>query len=167
MVSCRFYIFIFQNIKRKKTTIKQILVKVIKSQLHAYLMGNKINVSMTQDLLTTIFEGAKQLYPKENIMFLRGKKTKDTLKITELVIPPLAVHGQGFTNAPVHMLPMDFSIVGTVHSHPSGNLSLSNVDFNHFFGRIMMIVGFPFSNENNIAIYDSKGEKLQLLVSWK
>ncbi len=128
-------------------------------------MANRLNVSLTQELLDTIFEGAKQLYPKENIMFLRGKKTKDNLKITELVIPPLAVHGQGFTTAPVHMLPMDFSIVGVVHSHPSGNLSLSNMDYNHFFGKIMMIVGFPFLNQNNIAIYNSKAEKLELRIS--
>ena len=128
-------------------------------------MGNNLKIAMNQELLDTIFEGAKQLYPKENIMFLRGKKTKDLLKITELVIAPLAVYGRDFANAPVHMLPMDFSIVGTVHSHPAGGLSLSNIDFNHFYGRIMMIVNFPFADKNNVAIYDSKGQILQLLIT--
>ena len=37
-------------------------------------MGNKLIVSMKHNLLATIFEGAKQLYPRENILFLRGKK---------------------------------------------------------------------------------------------
>jgi proteasome lid subunit RPN8/RPN11 len=128
-------------------------------------MGRKLNVSMSQELLATIFEGAKQLCPRESILFLRGKKSKDTLQIIELVIPPLAVHGHGFANVLLHMLPMDFSIVGTAHSHVSGNLSLSNVDFNHFFGKIIMIVGFPFINKDNIAVYDSKGEKLQLEIT--
>ncbi|MCW3997069.1 MAG: peptidase [Candidatus Bathyarchaeota archaeon] len=122
---------------------------------------------MNQELLDTIFEGAKQLYPRENILFLRGKKNANLLQITELVIPPLAVHGSRFANAPLYMLPTDFSIMGTVHSHPSGNLSLSNVDFNHFFGRIMMIVGFPFLCKNNVAIYDSKGEQLELEITKK
>ena len=63
------------------------------------------------------------------------------------------------------MLPMDFSIVGTVHSHPSGNINPSNVDINHFFGRVLMIVGFPFASEENVAVYDSKGEKLQFQVT--
>ena len=95
---------------------------------------------------------------------LRGKQNKDVLLINELVVPPFAVHGHGFARAPLHMLPMDFSIVGTVHSHPSGDLSLSNVDFNHFFGRIIMIVGFPFISEDNVAIYDSKGNDLCLEI---
>jgi len=97
-------------------------------------------------------------------LLLRGKKSKGEICILELVVPPLAVHGHGFANIPLHMLPMDFSIVGTVHSHPSGNLSPSDVDFNHFFGRILMIMGFPFADEQNIAVYNSNGEKLQLQI---
>jgi len=128
-------------------------------------MGNKLIVSMNQNLLATIFEGAKQLYPRENILFLRGKKSKDVLQIKELVVPPFAVHGQGFATVPLYMMPVDFSIVGTVHSHPSGNMSLSNVDFNHFFGRIIMIVGFPFISKDNVAIYDSKGDALRLEIT--
>ena len=128
-------------------------------------MRNNLVVSMSKELLATIFEGAKQLYPRENILFLRGKKSKDSLRITELVIPPLATHAPRFANAPLYMLPMDLSIIGLVHSHPNGNLSLSNVDFNHFFGRIMMIVGFPFTSKDNVAIYDSKGEQLKLEIT--
>ncbi|TRO48676.1 hypothetical protein E2P47_02590 [Candidatus Bathyarchaeota archaeon] len=63
------------------------------------------------------------------------------------------------------MLPMDFSVVGTVHSHPSGNINPSNLDLNHFFGRILMIVGFPFFGKEDVAVYDSNGEKLQLRIS--
>jgi proteasome lid subunit RPN8/RPN11 len=129
------------------------------------LMGKNVTVSMSLKLLDAIFEGAKRLYPRETILLLRGKKSKDTIRVLELVVPPLAVHGRGFANVPLHMLPMDFSIVGTVHSHPSGNLSPSDVDFNHFFGRILMIVGFPFVDAQNVAVYNSNGEKLQLQVT--
>ena len=128
-------------------------------------MGKDLTVSMSAELLDSIFEGARRLYPKETFLLLRGKKSKNEVRVSDLVVPPLAVYGYGFAHLPFHMLPMDFSIVGTVHSHPSGNINPSNVDINHFFGRVLMIVGFPFASEENVAVYDSKGEKLQFQVT--
>ena len=128
-------------------------------------MGKNLIVSMSAELLDSIFEGAKRLYPKETFLLLRGKKHKDEIRVSDLVVPPLAVYGYGFANLPFHMLPMDFSVVGTVHSHPSGNINPSSVDLNHFFGRILMIVGFPFAGAQNVAVYDSKGEKVQFQVT--
>jgi proteasome lid subunit RPN8/RPN11 len=128
-------------------------------------MGNNVTVSMSRKLLDAIFEGAKRLYPKETFLLLRGVKSKGAVRVNDLVVPPLAVYGYGFANLPLHMLPMDFSIVGTVHSHPSGNISPSDVDLNHFFGRILMIVGFPFADAQNVAVYDSKGERLPLEIT--
>lgn len=124
-----------------------------------------VAVAMRLELLEAIFEGARRLYPRETIFLLRGKKRKDVIFVEELVVPPLATYGDGFANIPLHMLPIDFSIVGTVHSHPSGNLEPSDVDFNHFFGRILMIVGFPFSNQKDVAVYNSRGEKLLLQIT--
>jgi len=128
-------------------------------------MAKTVTVSLTAELLDAIFEGARRLYPNETILLLRGKKSRDVISVEELVVPPLATYGNGFANIPLHMLPVDFSIVGTVHSHPSGNLTPSDVDFNHFFGRILMIVGFPFANQKNIAVYNSHGEKLPLHIT--
>ncbi len=122
---------------------------------------------MSTVLLNSIFEGAKRLYPKETVMLLRGKKSKGLIHVSGLVVPPLAVYGYGFANLPFHRLPMDFSVVGTVHSHPSGNINPSSVDLNRFFGRVLMIVGFPFASTQNAAVYDSNGEKLQLEVTGK
>jgi proteasome lid subunit RPN8/RPN11 len=128
-------------------------------------MGNNLTVSISAELLDSIFEGAKRLYPKETFLLLRGKKSKNEVHVSELVVPPLAVYGYGFANLPFHMLPMDFSMVGTVHSHPSGNIRPSSVDLNHFFGRVLMIVGFPFASAQNVAVYNSKGERLQLQIT--
>ncbi len=128
-------------------------------------MSNNVRVSLDQELLQIIFESARKLYPKETLLLLRGKKKKDLIQISELVVPPLATHGQGFVNAPLYMLPIDFSIVGTVHSHPSGNLMPSVGDLNHSIGRIIMIVGFPFADEQNIAVYSRRGERLKLQVA--
>jgi len=122
-------------------------------------------VQLPEDLLNAIFEGAKRLYPKESFLLLRGKKSKNVIRVSDLVVPPLAVYGYGFANLPLHMLPIDFSIVGTVHSHPSGNVNPSAVDLNHFFGRILMIVGFPFADAQNVAVYNSNGEKMPLQVT--
>ena len=124
-----------------------------------------INVSMRRELLDTIFEGAKRLYPKESILLLRGRKTKNIILITDLLVPPLASYGRGFAHIPLHMMPMDFSVVGTVHSHPSGNFMPSSTDLNHFFGRILMIAAFPFLSEENVAIYNHSGERLILDVT--
>jgi len=122
-------------------------------------------VELPRDLLNAIFEGARRLYPKESFLLLRGKKSKNIIRVSDLVVPPLAVYGYGFANLPLHMLPIDFSIVGTVHSHPSGNVNPSAVDLNHFFGRILMIVGFPFVDAQNVAVYDSNGERMPLQVT--
>lgn len=127
-------------------------------------METAITVSIDHELLMTIFEGARRLCPRETILLLRGKKKKDMITISELVVPPLANYGQGFAQIRLHMLPMDFSIVGTAHSHPSGNLSPSPADLNHFIGVVLMIVGFPFRDEKNVAIYNRAGEKLALQV---
>jgi proteasome lid subunit RPN8/RPN11 len=123
------------------------------------------SVELPEDLLNAIFEGARRLYPKESFLLLRGKKSKNVIRVSDLVVPPLAVYGYGFANLPLHMLPIDFSIVGTVHSHPSGNINPSDVDLNHFFGRILMIVGFPFADAQNVAVYSSNGERMPLQVT--
>jgi proteasome lid subunit RPN8/RPN11 len=128
-------------------------------------MDPKTTVSIPRNLLDTILAGAKQLYPRESFLLLRGKKSKDTITISDLMVAPFSVHGKGFASYSPHMLPMDFSVVGTMHSHPSGNLQPSSVDLNHMFGRILMIVGFPYDDEQCVAIYGSNSEKLPLEIT--
>src|SRR5208282_1431690 len=122
-------------------------------------------VQIPKDILDTIYGGAKQLYPRESFLLLRGKKSKGVIKITDLVLAPFAAHGRGFANFNPYMFSGDFSLVGTVHSHPSGNISPSHVDMNHFFGRILMIVGYPFEGKGCIAAYDCNAEKLPMTIT--
>lgn len=124
-----------------------------------------VTVSVSKELLQAIFEGARRLHPRETILLLRGEKKKNLIKISELVVPPLATYGRSFANIPLHMLPIDFSIVGTVHSYPSGNLTPSTADLNYFLGSILMIVSFPFAGERNVAVYNHNGEKLNLQLT--
>ena len=128
-------------------------------------MTEPTTVQIPKDILDAIYAGAKQLYPRESFLLLRGKKSKGVIRVSDLVLAPFAVHGRGFAHFSSFMLPTDFSLVGTVHSHPSGNISPSNVDLNHFFGRILMIVGPPFEGEHCVAVYDSNGEKIPIHVT--
>jgi proteasome lid subunit RPN8/RPN11 len=121
-------------------------------------------VSIDRELVNIILGGARRLHPRESILLLRGKKSENILKITDLLVPPLATYGRGFAEVRLHRLPMDFSVVGTVHSHPSGNFNPSSADLNHFFGRVLMIAAFPFTDENNIAVYVRNGERVKLQV---
>ena len=125
---------------------------------------SNVVVQIPNEILECIFAGAKELYPRESFLLLRGKKRKGIIRITDLVLAPFAVHGEGFANFNPYMFSGDFSIVGTVHSHPSGNISPSHTDMNHFFGRILMIVGYPFQGPWCVAVYDSNAERLPLEV---
>jgi len=122
-------------------------------------------VFIERELLNHIFANAKAVYPREMILLLRGKRSKSQTTITDLIVPPLATHGKGFSGFQRYMLPIDFSLVGTVHSHPSGVAKPSLADLHHSFGRITMIVAFPYNNEENVAVYNRSGEKLALKIS--
>jgi proteasome lid subunit RPN8/RPN11 len=122
-------------------------------------------VEIPQDILECIYAGAKQLYPRESFLLLRGKKSKGVIKITDLVLAPFATHGRGFAHFNPFLFSGDFSLVGTAHSHPSGNISPSHVDMNYFFGRILMIVGYPFEGRSCVAVYDANAEKLPIDIT--
>lgn len=124
-----------------------------------------LTVLISRELLQSILEGARRLYPRETVLLLRGKKESRVIKIFEPVVPPLATYGQGFANIPLHMLPIDFAIVGTAHSHPSGNLAPSITDLNHSMGIILMIAVPPFIDKKDVAVYNRDGEKLILQVT--
>jgi proteasome lid subunit RPN8/RPN11 len=127
-------------------------------------MGDETVVNIPLEILDAIYAGARQLYPRESFLLLRGKKRKGVINIFDLVLAPFAVHGEGFAHFNPYMFSGDFSLVGTVHSHPSGNISPSHVDLNYFFGRILMIVGYPFEGESCVAVYDSNGDRLPLKI---
>ena len=110
-------------------------------------------------VIESILDYAKACHPKEGILLLRGKTRKERIIIEEVVIPPLSIHGSGFSNFPLYMLPIDFTIIGTMHSHPSGVLKPSITDLNHFYGKVMIIVAYPYMSEKDIVVLDGEGNK--------
>ena len=63
------------------------------------------------------------------------------------------------------MLPIDFSIVGTVHSHPSPSARPSKADLVLFnkYGKIHIITANPF-NEYSWKIYDHSGKEIKVTI---
>ncbi len=120
---------------------------------------------ISRKLLDAIFENARAMYPRETVLLLRGKVKKERIEIRDIVIPPLATHGKAFTTFPAHMLPLDFSLIGSVHSHPSGIAMPSVEDLNRSFGRIILIVAYPFVGKESVAVFDHSGEKITLKLT--
>lgn len=117
---------------------------------------------ITSKCLNLILEASKSNYPKEFGGLLRvDNNLKDT--ITEIVILPGTVSGDSHAIFQLHMLPIDYSIVGTVHSHPSFSFHPSDADLHLFekFGKVHIIVANPF-NKYSWKAYDYMGNELEM-----
>lgn len=112
----------------------------------------------------SILSYAQMLHPREAILLLKGEVDKQRVMVKDTQIPPLATHGNTFSTFPLQTLPIDFSIIGTAHSHPSGTLRPSVTDLNKFYGRIMVITAHPYQSEKNIAIFDREGKSLKFEI---
>ncbi len=118
-----------------------------------------MKITIGRGLLESVLELARELHPQEVVLLLRGKVSRGEILIEDFLLPPFASAGLNFAQFPSHMLPIDFSIVGTAHSHPSGSASPSAADLNHFYGRVMLILAYPY-RETSVAAYNSRGEWL-------
>jgi proteasome lid subunit RPN8/RPN11 len=121
-------------------------------------------LKVKNELIEGLLAYSRDMHPKEMILLLRGKVGED-VEVEEVIIPPSAVHGQCFSSFQPYMIPFDLSILGIVHSHPSGMLEPSAYDLNHFYGRIMMIVAYPYQSVEDVAIFDRKGQEVSFIVS--
>ena len=117
-----------------------------------------------EDTLELIFEVSKESHPKEFGGMLRVDDTlKDT--ITEIVMLPGTISGETHAIFKLHMMPVDFSIVGTVHSHPSPSANPSDADLTLFrkHGKVHIIVANPY-NFSSWKGYDHTGNQINIKV---
>ena len=112
-------------------------------------------------MIRSILEYSAACHPKEGILLLRGKIDGKKIIIEEVELPPLAIHGLGFSGFQAYMLPIDFSIIGTAHSHPSGVLRPSPTDMNKFYGKIMIIAAYPYRTEKDVAVFNGEGNRME------
>jgi len=119
---------------------------------------------ITRSCLDLILECSRSNYPNEFGGLLRvGHDNKDV--INEIVILPGTVAGESHAIFQLHMLPIDFSIVGTVHSHPSYSPRPSNADLHLFqkHGKVHIIAAKPYT-EDSWKAYSYNGEKVEMSI---
>ena len=121
-------------------------------------------IHLKQSVIQNLLFYSQKCHPKESILLLRGKTKKNEIVINDIIIPPLATYGQGFSTFPLHTLPIDFSMLGVAHSHPSGIRTPSTHDLNQFYGRIMVIISFPYLSKRDITVFDREGKELKFTV---
>ncbi len=85
--------------------------------------------------------------------------------ISEILHLPGTTSGRRHANFHLYMLPVDLTVVGTVHSHPSGALRPSDADLRLFrsWGRRHVIIGSPFA-AGAWRAYDGNGTETRLEV---
>jgi proteasome lid subunit RPN8/RPN11 len=122
-----------------------------------------LKVNIKKEKLDSLLEFAIHKHPFEMILLLRGKVEEDIISIEEFILPPFGSSGKSFAEFKPQMLPIDFTIVGTAHSHPSGSKNPSTTDLNNFYNRVMVIASFPYTRDR-VTVYNSKGKKIDLEI---
>ena len=115
----------------------------------------KIKKTLLEDLL----ESSKRYYPDEFMCFLSGDK-KNKL-IEEVVFLP-NTSGKTFASISESTIPLDDTIIGSVHSHPTGRATPSTAD-KHFFLRYNLNLIISLS-ENKVGFFDNNGKSIAVEI---
>ncbi|HEX55433.1 MAG: hypothetical protein DRO90_01785 [Candidatus Altiarchaeales archaeon] len=119
-------------------------------------------VLIRKNALKFILNASKRTYPREFIGLLRGGPDI----IEEILLIPRSLFGDNFSVIEFNMKPIDPSIIGSVHSHPSHSYEPSDADLRFFrkMGFIHLILKYPYQSIEDIATYDMNGNRLPLHV---
>ncbi|HHH84016.1 MAG TPA: hypothetical protein ENL29_00940 [Thermoplasmatales archaeon] len=110
-----------------------------------------------------IKESAKSVHPREFAGMLSVGDDKSI--ISEVVLLPGTISGDSHAIFRLYMMPIDYSIVGTVHSHPSPFPTPSEADLHLFekYGRVHIIMAMPY-DDSSWRAYNFRGESIELEV---
>jgi proteasome lid subunit RPN8/RPN11 len=111
--------------------------------------------------LDTINRSARASFPNEFIAALRAEDGV----ITEILLIPGSLQGEDSATILFHMIPIDLSVVGTVHSHPGGSARPSGADLDLFrrHGVVHIITALPY-DERSWKAYDGAGRRRELEI---
>lgn len=117
--------------------------------------------SIRQDVLDLVKESARASHPNEFGATLRAEKGV----VTEVILVPGTLGGDRHAILPLGYLPIDPSIVGTIHSHPGPYAIPSDADKQLFnaFGHTHIIIAEPYTDDTWIA-YDQNAAEIELDV---
>jgi proteasome lid subunit RPN8/RPN11 len=118
----------------------------------------KVDWKIEHNCLDLIIESAKSVYPNEFGALLRVDDNKKST-ISEIILLPGTVQGETHTIFKLHMMPIDFNIVGTIHSHPSN----SDLELFRKHGRVHIIIANPYDYYSWKA-YDYNGEEIKIEI---
>jgi proteasome lid subunit RPN8/RPN11 len=118
-------------------------------------------VNMPEHIKEAVLEYARSEYPNEMLLLLRGKIRKETAFIESLVIPPFARGSNNRAYFNRMALPADRSLIGSIHSHPSGVALPSTEDLLYGYGPVIMIIGYP----DEIRAFDKNGKVLKVIFT--
>ncbi len=124
-------------------------------------MGKKHVSGIAHDALTFILEVSKSTHPHEFAGLLR----EENGIINEVLLVPGTTSDDTSAHMLLGMMPLDMSVVGSVHSHPVHDLRFSEADLGMFGakGYYNIIVSYPYT-ENDWICYNPMGEKVGLPV---
>jgi len=114
-------------------------------------------ILLPRSVLELILHASRSSYPNEFGAMIRGEGNK----IKELLLLPGTLQGRRSAHFRLDMLPLDSKSIGVVHSHPSGSFRPSQADLQMFakVGNVNLIVKYPYQNVDDVAAYNSSGEK--------
>ncbi len=117
--------------------------------------------AIKSEILELILQVSKENFPKEFAGVLRCEEGI----ITEIMLLPGTISGGESALLRLHMLPIDYTVVGTVHSHPSQSNHPSGADLQLFrkFGYVHIITKVPY-DKNSWKSWDLDGNPYALEV---
>jgi len=139
------------------------------------------NIKVKLGLIEELLEACRKTHPNEFFAFLghdnTGKERKDydfwsfeenfdykyEKVVDHYIIVPLFYQVRNAVSYRSDLLPLGFSIAGTIHSHPSYSGRPSKEDLLSFEKRgfLHIIAAFPYQL-NSIYFYDSRGRKIDV-----
>ena len=125
------------------------------------ILERKRAYAIKREVLDLILAVSKDSYPNEFAGVLRCEKGV----ITEIMLVPGTVSGERSALLKLHMLPIDYTVVGTVHSHPGRSNNPSEGDLYLFrkYGYVHIITRVPYDKDSWKA-WDLDGNPYHLEV---
>ena len=119
---------------------------------------------ITRRILEMILATSASKFENEGVEFACLLRA-DGDTVTELILPPGTIGSASSALLRLHMMPIDFSVVGSAHSHPTPNASPSDDDLRFFSqtGSVHLIVAYPFDARSWRA-YSRDGSEMRLEV---
>lgn len=121
-------------------------------------------ILITKKVINDIIDLAKQAYPKEFIILLRGNIKDKKLKITSLIYQTYQASEN--VSAIRMNLPLMSNVYGSCHGHPGYSNRASGQDLRFFnkYPGIHLIICRPYT-ANSIRAYDANGNEVGFRIN--